>query len=133
MTTERQHDDERLDDLLAQARDLRPRPSEALMARIMADAEAEAPAREPAAPRGAAADPARTGRLRAWAELLGGWPALGGLAASAVLGLGLGFAQPPAVSGLLASIWGGGVSVTLGLDEDLLGALAEAGAASADG
>jgi hypothetical protein len=142
MTTERHDEGGRgeggrgegwLDDLLADARDLRPPPSEALLARILADAEAEAPvrARPRAAARGAGPGPLRA--LGALAEFLGGWPALGGLAASAVLGLGLGWAQAPAVSGLLPSAWGGGgVSLALGLDEDPLGAL-DADAASVDG
>jgi hypothetical protein len=135
MTTERQGDG--LDALLAAARAHRPQPPEALMARILADADAAAAeAQGRRAPRAAVAGPARGGPLRALAELLGGWPALGGLAACTALGLGLGLAQPAALSGvasgLTGAIWGGGVSLSLGLDEDLLGAL-DAGAASLDG
>ncbi len=124
-----------LDALLAQARDLRPRPSQALLARVLADAEAVGLAR--AAPAGPPAAGPATGRatgraagraegpgwLRGLSDLLGGWPALGSLLASTALGFGLGLAQPAAVSGLTASIWGDGVSVPLGLDEDPLGAL----------
>ncbi len=127
-----------LDALFAAARRLQPRPSEALLARVLADAEAvslarAAPAGSAAAGRaggatggasgGASGGAAGPGWLRGLAEVLGGWPALGGLLASTVLGLGLGLAQPAAVSGLTASLWGDGVSVPLGLDEDPLGVL----------
>ncbi len=130
--------------LFAEARRLQPLPSEALLARVLADAEAVSLAR--AAPAGSAAaggaggasgasgatggasggatgGAAGPGWLRGLAEVLGGWPALGGLLASTVLGLGLGLAQPAALSGLTASLWGDGVSVPLGLDEDPLGVL----------
>lgn len=117
-TTDR--DDPFLEDLLAEARGLRPVPSPELMARILADAEAARPAPTPAA---APPVPRRPGRLAALAAALGGWPALGGLVASVILGVGLGVAQPAGLSGLAAAVWGDRVSVSLGIDQDPLSLL----------
>ena len=111
--------DDALDVLFAEARAQAPAPSGDLMARILRDAETETRAR--AAPR--PAPPPRTGWLGRLSDALGGWPALGGLAASTVLGLWLGVAQPSGLSGVTASLWGDRVSVTLGLDDDPLSLL----------
>ena len=76
--------DDALDALFAEARKAAPVPSDDLMARILADAETEAAAREAPAP-----------RPRFWPSLLeslGGWPSLAGLAAAAVTGLWIGSA-----------------------------------------
>ncbi len=105
-------DDMDLDDLLAEARGLRPRPSDDLMARILADAEAA----RPESPRPMARTRWRTPFLAA----LGGWPALGALAASVVVGLGLGVTQPAGLSGLTVLLGADHVSVDLGLDADPL-------------
>lgn len=112
MTTEREM--AALDAALAEARGREVAPSPDFLARVMADAEAVAGERE--APR---ARPAR----RAWFRALGGWPALGGLAASMALGVGVGVAQPAALSALPAALVGDEVSVTIGADEDPLGLL----------
>lgn len=113
-----------LDDLLADARATRAEPSDALLARVLADAEAVA--RERARPSAAPAPTA--GWLAALAAALGGWPALGGVAASLVLGLGLGVAEPAALSGLAGSLsgslWSDPVSIPLGPDADPLASLA---------
>ena len=66
-------------------------PSEALLARIEADALAALPA-----PRRAPLWPA----LRA---ALGGWPGIAGLAAASAVGLWIGIAQPSELDGLLGS------------------------------
>lgn len=112
MTTER--DMEALDALLAEARGAEAAPSPGFLARVLADAEAVAAERE--APR---ARPARRGWLRA----LGGWPALGALGASMALGVGVGVAQPAALSALPAALVGDEVAVSIGADEDPLGLL----------
>lgn len=106
-TSER--DDLDLDDLLAEARALEPRPSDDLMARILADAEAARPA---------VARP--LARRLTLVATLGGWPALGALAASVLLGLGLGVWQPLALPDLAGALGGDPVSVDLGLDADPL-------------
>ena len=111
--------DDAIEALFAEARAQAPALSGDLMARILQDAEAET--RAHAAPR--AAPPLRTGWLETLSGALGGWPALGGLVASTVLGLLLGVAQPSGLSDVTASLWGDGVSVTLGLDDDPLSLL----------
>ncbi len=87
-------DGDRLDRLLAEARD-EPRgwtPGDDLAARIVADAAAQMPRR--------AARPApRFGAVLLAA--LGGWAAVGGLAAATVAGIWIGVSPPAAVDGLL--------------------------------
>ena len=107
-----------LDGLFAETRSARPVPGEDLMARILADADAVAAARERPVP----AAPARLA-WRDWLVTLGGWPAVGGLVASTVAGLWIGVAQPAALSDLAASVWGEQVSVNLGIDVDPLSLL----------
>ena len=111
--------DDAMEALFDEARTQNPAPSGDLMARILRDAEAETLARAAPPP----APPLRTGWLERLSGALGGWPALGGLVASTVLGLLLGVAQPSGLSGVTASLWGDGVSVTLGLDDDPLSLL----------
>ena len=108
-----------LDALFTEARIQAPTPAGDLMARILQDAEAETRARVRLPP----APPSRIGWIGRLSAALGGCPALGGLAASTVLGLWLGVAQPSGLSGVTASLWGDGVSVTLGLDDDPLSLL----------
>ena len=100
-----------LDDLLALARGQAPAPSEALMARILADAEAIRLGRRPVAvPR----------PRRGWLAALGGWPALGTLVASSLLGVSIGVAQPSSLSSVTGAVLGEAVTVSTGLDVDLL-------------
>ena len=110
MTTEM----EALDALLAQAREREAAPSPDFLARVLADAEAAARERE--------APPARAAR-RGWLSALGGWPAMGGLAASMALGVGLGVSRPATLSALPSALVGDPVSVSIGADEDPLGFL----------
>ena len=78
--------DDLLEDLFTEARSTPPVPSDALMARIEADASAQI---------GQQAG-GMTARFRTWWQLLGGAPGIGGLATTAVVGFWIGFA-PPAV------------------------------------
>lgn len=74
--------DDPLEAALAHARQARPEMPDCLLARVMADAEAEMPQ-----PR----------RLPVWRQIfgtLGGWPAMAGLAATACVGLWVGGAMP---------------------------------------
>lgn len=92
-----------LDDLFAAARAATPAPSEALMARVLADALAEQPraAAVPAAPPVFA--PVRRPGRALWARLvwaLGGAGALAGMGTAAAAGLYIGFAQPSGLAGL---------------------------------
>lgn len=89
-----------------------PLPEE-LMARLLAEAEAErplAPGAVPGAPAGAGGINAWLGGLLRPAGQGGGfgWGAAGGLAACVVAGLWLGYAPPPALEGLT-----GGVAATV--------------------
>jgi ferric-dicitrate binding protein FerR (iron transport regulator) len=109
-----------LERLFAEARAQCPRPSDALTARVLADAEAERP--RPAAPVAPATPPPATprrGLLREWASALGGGLALGGLAAAAATGFWIGVAPPSALPALAPGIWGEATAVGLGLDDPL--------------
>ena len=98
-------DDRMLDDLFAQARAQAPQPSDALMARVLADAAAQS-----TPVRSSVRQPGFWARL---SDTLGGWPALGGLAAATVAGVWVGIAPPASVEDLAASLIGDTVSVTL--------------------
>jgi len=89
-------EDRELDALLAAARRRAPHPSEALMSRIAADADAvQAGFAAPSSPRGVVSRrPRRAGFLR---EVLGGWPAAAGLVAAAAAGVWIGVVPPPAL------------------------------------
>ena len=100
-----------LDDLFAEIRQVAPQPSEALMARIAADAATHMPRPEPA-PQGI------------WATLwdgLGGWIGAGGLAAATVAGLWIGIAPPDGLADTASGLWGTTTSVALMPEADFLG------------
>ena len=88
--TEMERDDTTLADFFVAARRAAPAPSEALMARILDDAEA-------AMPRGAdgrarpGPDPRRRGPLACFGAF-GGWGGVGGLATATLAGLWFGYA-----------------------------------------
>jgi len=96
-------DDQMLDDLFALGRAQQPTPSDALMARVVADAQtANTP--EPQAPRSV------------WAgilEFIGGWPSVGGLAIAGVTGVWFGVAPPASLSSFTADLIGTPVTVDL--------------------
>lgn len=91
--------DHELDDLFAQARITAPPPSEALMLRVLADADLHQPrpASRPAAP--------RIGFLASLLAGLGGGGALAGLATATLAGFYIGFVQPSSVAALTETIW----------------------------
>lgn len=102
-------DDDLLDGLFAEAAARREAPSDALMARISADAEAHQPRPRPAplpVPRQKAAGRGVFGTLSDW---FGGGIALTGMSAAAVSGLYLGLAQPAAIQALSEAVTGGTV------------------------
>lgn len=90
-------EDRRLEPFFEAARTEAPEPSAALMARILADAQA---AQEVAAPA-----PARRRRFPGWRlpALAGGWGAAGGLAAATLAGVWIGFAATQGAAG--AGLW----------------------------
>lgn len=74
-----------------------PAPSSALLARVLADAEAEqAWIRRRTQ---AAAEAPRSGRLQQFYRLLGGWPAIAGLTTAVVAGVWIGTTLPAGLSG----------------------------------
>ena len=87
--SDKQMSDESLDALFAEmARDT-PQPSDDLLSKIIADAEAAQPDLMPMP------QPAQQrGIVQQILDALGGWPALGGLATATVAGVYIGFVQP---------------------------------------
>lgn len=89
-----------LDACIEAARAAQLEPSDAFLARVLADAEAvqseieRPPARAPRA---------RGGRLRQAVRALGGWPAMGGLAAATLAGIWIGISPPEGVQAYLAA------------------------------
>lgn len=78
-----------------------------LMARLVADADRLMPRPEPAG--GAVAVAGWRGAL----DLLGGWPAMGGLVAAGIVGLWIGIAPPDLVNDAVAGLFGGTVALDL--------------------
>ncbi|WP_439154780.1 hypothetical protein [Yoonia sp.] len=96
--------DDMLDDLFAVARMQTPQPGDALMARVLADAA------------GAPAPQRVVDHPGLWAQLcnaLGGWPAVGGLAAATVAGIWVGVAPPSSIENLATSVIGDTMTVSL--------------------
>lgn len=131
MTTERD-DDLILQPFFAAARAAPPAPSRALMARLHADALAEAALRAapppPILPPLPAARAPRRRRLAGLVELLGGWVGLGGLATAAVAGIWVGVALPGPLAALdpaLAGAEAGAAEASLELIPDLTAFLTE--------
>jgi hypothetical protein len=108
--------DKMLDDLFAEARGVASEPSDALTARVLADAaEARAPS------------PISVPQPNLWSrfmDAIGGWPAVSGLAAATVAGIWIGVAPPTSVQDVTSTLIGDEVSVSLfstdfGLDEGM--------------
>ena len=90
-------DDFGLDDFFAAAKAEAPQPSDDLMSRIMADADAVAAERAAAVSTKASAgarSSRRNGLLRAALAALGGWGAVAALSTAAVAGVGVGLSSP---------------------------------------
>ena len=99
--------DEFLEDLFAQARKQDPHPSDALLARVLADADGVQVGMQPAL---TAAPNSLWVRIL---DALGGWPAVSGLAAATVAGVWIGVAPPSSVQDLTASLVGDEISIDL--------------------
>lgn len=119
-TEDRMIDDAGLEAFFTAARAEAPVPSESLMARIVADAEAETAAR--AAAKARPARQSRPGLLAVALGALGGWPALAGMVTATVAGVWFGFAAPDEVNALAGGLlWGDVTSGTASYDlEDIL-------------
>jgi hypothetical protein len=92
-----------LDDLFAEARSTMPPPSEALMARVLADAMEVQPKAVVAVAPVAVRGPGVWSRL---AALFGGAGALAGMGTAAMAGLFIGFVQPEGLSVLGDAVLG---------------------------
>lgn len=98
---------EDLDAFFSAARAETPRPSDALLERIAADAAGQTPRPEAARRSGPVrAVPARQGFLAALSAMLGGGGALAGLASAMLAGVWLGFAQPAPIAALTQDVTG---------------------------
>ena len=109
-----------LDTVLSEAMAEEPEVSDALMARVLADADrvqAALQARDavPARPRG------RGGRLRAIVAALGGWGAMGGLLTATVAGFWIGAFPPAALDAYVDGQFGDSVSVGFDPAADWIG------------
>lgn len=104
------HDDDPLDALFAQARDVDPSPD--LMARVLADAAAVQVVAQVETP--VIAAPRRAGWLARMLDGLGGWSAVSGITAAGVMGLAVGLYSPDTVTGFLD---GDGLSLGLSSSE----------------
>lgn len=104
-----------LDGFFAAARAAGPAPSEALVARVLADAEA-------AMPRAVAPAPEAPAPRRRWlaavAALFGGGPMAAGLASAVVAGVAIGYAGP-VTSDWLAGAVSGGAEIRMMAASDL--------------
>jgi len=102
--------DDLLDALLADARRQTADHSAALMARVVADADAAMPVI-------AAPEPAQSWGASFFA-MFGGWPALSGVAAAGIAGLWVGLAPPAGVESLLSVVMGTTTDVSILPDFD---------------
>jgi len=96
-------DDAELEAFFTAARAETVDPSAALMARIVADAEAQAEAREALRQMPAPRAP-RRGLIAAVIGGLGGWPAVAGMVTATVAGVWFGFAAPDQVNTLAGGL-----------------------------
>lgn len=103
----------------------RPEPGDALMARIMADADEVQAARAKAAPQATAPRGPIFARL---GQALGGWPAVAGLATATVAGLWIGVSAPAGLAGFAQDVIAGAdESYLIDLDPDATFLLADGG------
>jgi hypothetical protein len=98
----------KLDDLLGQAANVRPAVSDDLMARVLADAALLQPA-----PVGISVVARRQNRWENLLDIIGGWPALGGLATAGIVGVWMGAAPPEGLETFAADLIGTTQSVDL--------------------
>lgn len=92
--------DEDMDLFFDAARAAAPQPSADLMARIMADAEAQQPVAVPLAPR------QHPGIIRGFLAAIGGWPAMAGMMTATVAGLWIGVNPPTGLEDIASTFLG---------------------------
>lgn len=99
--------DRDLDALFAASRAAPPVPSDALMARVLADALDHQPAPQAATRPVPQIMPRRARFWEPLAALFGGVGALAGMGGAAMLGLFIGYVQPTGLTVLSDALWGG--------------------------
>ena len=110
-----ERDDHELEGFFRAARAAAPRPSDALMARILADAGAEM--RQASVQPAPGSPEVRGSGPSDWlARLWGGWRALGGLATATVAGLWIGYAGIADPNTLTGGLIGAETSTALTVD-----------------
>ena len=104
--------DDFLEDLFARAQKTDATPQDDLVARVLADADA--------VQTGLRSQPSRPASPGLWVrmlDVLGGWPAVSGLAAATVAGVWIGVAPPAPVADVTAAFLGATVAVPLVPDD----------------
>ncbi|NDR59229.1 hypothetical protein [Aliiruegeria sabulilitoris] len=99
--------EQELEALFKALRDEPEEPSSDLLARVLADAyEAQDVRTAEAVPEPApvAPQPARRGGIRGLLDMIGGWPAVAGLATATVAGIWIGYNPPAALDDLTLSV-----------------------------
>ena len=109
-------DDKFLEAAFAQARTPDMMPSDAVLDRIMMDADSVLAEAVPVPKR------SKQGFGAMILEAIGGWTAFGGLATATVAGLWIGISPPAALTDLSAGIWGATIEVPL-LESDMFAGL----------
>ena len=109
-------DDKMLKAAFAQARTPDMMPSEAVLDRIMMDADSVLAEAAPVVSR------PKQGFGALILDAIGGWPSFSGLAAATVAGLWIGVSPPAALTNLSAGIWGATIEVPL-LESDMFAGL----------
>lgn len=118
MTAEISKDMEReLDACFEALRAAREEPSPELLARVLADGYAEQDARAAVAP---AAPAPRRGWLRNLIDMIGGWPALAGLATATLAGVWIGYNPPAAFDSLTLALLNESYGYDVGLSASIL-------------
>jgi len=106
-----------LEAVFARMRGEDPVPSEALMDRIMLDADTVLSASSPqVTPKAVRPKPSIGARLL---DAIGGWPSFGGLAAATVAGVWIGAASPDVLGGVSQAMWGETIELPL-FETDIL-------------
>lgn len=108
-----------LEQFFAAGRSEQVEPSEALMARVLADAEAETHTRHAAKPRHRATP--RAGVFASLRAALGGWPVMASMATATAAGIWIGAAAPDRLSTVTGGLIGSATSAQYELDELLPG------------
>ncbi|MHA6326833.1 hypothetical protein [Roseivivax sp. CAU 1753] len=103
-------DDAGLEAFFVAARAQPPEPGPGFLARVSAQAEAEARAHGDA--RHAARRSAGRGPLAVLRDAIGGWPALAGLGFAACAGVWIGIAPPDGIAASVATLWSGDTALS---------------------